>query len=85
MWQIQMEVDTTLRKHTLDKSALSAGSTVSGYTGKDGDVLTVSIPASVSTANRSFTLMLFGMDDRAIGNMQVFNHNSNTDYWLRRG
>ncbi len=66
--------------YTLDKSALPSGSMVSGYTGKDGDTLTVSIPTSTATANRSYTLTLTGMDDRAIGNMQVFNHNSNTDY-----
>ena len=66
--------------YTLDRSALPAGSTVNGYTGKDGDTLSISIPASAATANRSYALTLNGMDDRAWSNLRVFNHNSNTDY-----
>lgn len=66
--------------YTLDKSALPAGSTVSGYTGKDGDVLTVSIPASEATANRTYVLTLTGRDNRVRSNMQVFCHNSDQAY-----
>lgn len=66
--------------YTLDQSALPAGSTVGGYTGGDGDTLTISIPASDSTANRSYTLTLTGLDDRVLSNMRVYNHNTNTDY-----
>ncbi|MEG1513385.1 MAG: CARDB domain-containing protein [Clostridia bacterium] len=66
--------------YTLDKSALPSGSTVSGFTGGSGDTLVISIPASMSTANKTYTLTIRGLDDRALGNMQVFNHNSNTNY-----
>ena len=74
---------TTVNLHggyRLDQSALPSGSTVSGYTGKDGDVLTISIPASASTANRTYTLTLMGRDDRVRSNMQVFCHNTDQSY-----
>lgn len=74
---------TTVNLHggyRLDQSALPSGSTVSGYTGKDGDVLTISIPASASTANKTYTLTLTGRDDRVRSNMQVFCHNTDQSY-----
>lgn len=74
---------TTVNLHggyTLDKSALPSGSTVTGYTGKDGDTLTISIPASASTANKTYKLTLTGKDDRVRSNMQVFCHNTNQAY-----
>ncbi|MGN0802125.1 MAG: CARDB domain-containing protein [Candidatus Faecivicinus sp.] len=74
---------TTVNLHggyRLDQSALPSGSTVSGYTGKDGDVLTISIPASASTANKTYTLTLTGRDDRVRSNMQVFCHNTDQAY-----
>ena len=74
---------TTVNLHggyRLDQSALPSGSTVSGYTGKDGDVLTISIPASASTANRTYTMTLTGRDDRVRSNMQVFCHNTDQAY-----
>lgn len=66
--------------YALNKSALPAGSTVSGYTGGDGDTLVISIPASDSTANKSYPLTLTGLDDRVLANIPVHNHNTNTDY-----
>ena len=74
---------TTVSLHggyTLDKSALPSGSTVTGYTGKDGDTLTISIPASASTANKTYKLTLTGRDDRVRSNMQVFCHNTDQSY-----
>ena len=74
---------TTVNLHggyRLDQSALPSGSTVSGYTGKGGDVLTISIPASASTANKTYTLTLTGRDDRVRSNMQVFCHNTDQAY-----
>ena len=66
--------------YTLDQSGLPAGSSVTGYTGKSGDVLVVSIPASESTANITYELVLTGKDDRVRNNMQVFCHNGNQAY-----
>lgn len=66
--------------YTLDKSALPSGSTVTGYTGKNGDTLTISIPASASTANKTYELILTGKDDRVRSNMQVFCHNTDQSY-----
>ena len=66
--------------YTLDQSGLPAGSSVTGYTGKSGDVLVVSIPVSESTANKTYKLVLTGKDDRVRNNMQVFCHNGNQAY-----
>ena len=74
---------TTVNLHggySLDQSALPIGSTVTGHTGKSGDVLTISIPASASTANKTYTLTLTGRDDRVRSNMQVFCHNTDQSY-----
>jgi hypothetical protein len=49
--------------YTLDTSGLPAGSNVSGYTGSNGDVLTVSIPANYDTSGNGFTLSGTGYDD----------------------
>jgi len=66
--------------YKIDQSELPAGSTITGYTGKDGDVLTISIPASEETANKDYTLWFTGYDDRVRGNVQAFNHNTDQSY-----
>ena len=66
--------------YTLDSSALPAGSTVTGYTGAASETLTISIPASAATANKTYTLTVTGKDDRCRANIAAIGHNSNASY-----
>ena len=66
--------------YTLDFSALPTGSTVTGYTGAASETLTVSIPASAATANKTYTLTVTGKDDRCRANIAAIGHNSNASY-----
>ena len=77
--EAQVSVVNLRGGYVLDTSALPSGSRVSGYTGKDGDTLRISIPASTATEKRTYTLTLTGKDDRARSNMQVFLA-QNSDY-----
>ena len=59
--------------YEIDTSGLPAGSSVNGYTGSGGDVLSISIPASESTASQTYAITLTGLDDRVLSNMRVYN------------
>lgn len=59
--------------YEMDTSGLPAGSSVNGYTGSGGDVLSISIPASESTASQTYAITLTGLDDRVLSNMRVYN------------
>ncbi len=58
--------------YTLDTSSLPAGSYISGYTGRSGDVLTIGIPVSEANANRSYALSATGRDNRTRSNMFAY-------------
>lgn len=55
--------------YSLNTSSLPSGSSVSGYTGQSGDVLTIRIPMNESNANRSFSLSATGRDNRTRSNL----------------
>ncbi|MGI5848498.1 MAG: SpaA isopeptide-forming pilin-related protein [Christensenellales bacterium] len=62
--------------YTLDQSSLPSGSQVSGYTCRNGDVLTIRIPAEYG--NRSITLQANGLDDRVAANIFMYASTSSS-------
>ena len=64
--------------YSLNTSGLPAGSSVSGYTGQSGDMLTIWIPLSEANANRSFGISVTGRDNRLRSNMFAYAPNSSS-------
>lgn len=64
--------------YDLNTSGLPSGSSVTGYTGNSGDVLTIRIPLSEANANRSFTLSATGQDNRTRSNMFAYAPNNSS-------
>jgi hypothetical protein len=64
--------------YDLNTSGLPAGSSVTGYTGSSGDVLTIRIPLSEANANRSFSLSATGQDNRTRSNMFAYAPNNSS-------
>ncbi len=64
--------------YTLNTSGLPAGSSVTGYTGQSGDVLTIRVPVSEANANRTFSLSATGKDNRTRSNMIAYAPNSSS-------
>ena len=58
--------------YTLNTSGLPAGSSVSGYTGRSGDTLTIYIPLNEANAARTFSLSVTGRDNRTRSNMFAY-------------
>lgn len=56
--------------YTLDTSGLPAGVTVTGYTGKNKDILTFTAPKSAS--GKTFTISATGKDTRSIDNITAY-------------
>lgn len=56
--------------YTLDTSGLPSGVTVTGYTGKDKDVLSFTAPKSAS--GKAFTIAATGKDTRSIDNITAY-------------
>ena len=57
--------------YTLNTGGLPAGSSVSGYRGANGDVLTIRIPMNAANSNRNFSISATGFDNRMRANMAV--------------
>lgn len=64
--------------YVLNTSGLPLGSSVSGYTGQSGDMLTVWIPVSEANANRSFSISATGRDNRTRSNMFAYAPNNSS-------
>lgn len=64
--------------YTLNSSALPSGSSVSGFTGKSGDVLTIKIPVSAANSNQSIQLSAIGYDDRTRTNIFAYAPSSSS-------
>ena len=64
--------------YTLNTSGLPSGSSVSGYTGRSGDTLTIRIPVSEANANRGYTISATGRDNRTRSNMFAYAPNSSS-------
>ncbi len=64
--------------YTLDTSDLPSGSSVSGFTGKSGDALTIRIPVSEGNANRSFGISVTGSDNRTRFSMAAYAPQNNS-------
>ncbi len=64
--------------YILNTSGLPSGSSVSGYTGQSGDMLTVWIPVSEANANRSFSISATGRDNRTRSNMFAYAPNNSS-------
>lgn len=62
--------------YTLNTGGLPAGSSVSGYRGANGDVLTIRIPMSAANSNRGFSISATGYDNRMRANMAVHDASS---------
>lgn len=60
--------------YQLDKSSLPSGSTVTGYTGSNGDRLTISVPKEYG--NKTLTLRATGYDSRGLANFQWYGPTS---------
>lgn len=60
--------------YTLDKSGLPSGSIVEGYTGKNGDTLTVKVPKKYG--NQTVQMKAVGLDNRAMANLFWYAPNS---------
>lgn len=60
--------------YMLDTSSLPSGSTVSGYTGNNGDTLTIRVPKAYG--NQNIPLTATGYDNRAITNFTWFGPTS---------
>lgn len=60
--------------YVLDTSSLPSGSTVAGYTGNNGDTLTIRVPKAYGNQNISLTAT--GYDNRAITNFTWFGPTS---------
>jgi len=58
--------------YTLNTSGLPSGSSVTGYTGQSGDMLTIRIPLNEANANRTFSLSATGRDNRTRSNMFAY-------------
>ena len=58
--------------YTIDACKLPSGITITGYTGNDGDVLTISAPLSIQGQDISINNIFIGKDDRGSANF----------YWL---
>ena len=56
--------------YTLDTSGLPSGVTVTGYTGKKGEQLTITAPASA--AGKTFTISAAGKDTRSLDNITAY-------------
>lgn len=65
--------------YTINTSGLPAGSSVAGYTGSNGDTLTIYIPANYDTSAGAFSLSASGYDDRSSVNMIAIKP-SNSSY-----
>ncbi len=63
--------------YTLDQSSLPSGTQVTGYTGRNGDALTLRVPQEYG--NRTITLKANGLDNRVTANifMYVSTNSSN--------
>ena len=59
--------------YTLNTGGLPSGSRVLGYTGSNGDVLTVRIPMNKGNSNRSFSISVMGYDNRMRANMAAYD------------
>ncbi len=64
--------------YTLNTSSFPAGTSVTGYTGQSGDILTIRIPVSEANANRTFSLSATGKDNRTRSNMIAYAPNSSS-------
>ena len=64
--------------YSLNTSGLPAGSSVSGYTGQSGDMLTIWIPLNEANANRAFSISATGRDNRLRSNMFAYAPNSSS-------
>ncbi len=64
--------------YTLDTDSLPSGSFVSGYSGRNGDVLTIYIPMSAANSNRSFSVSATGYDNRMRANMAAYDATSSS-------
>ena len=64
--------------YTLDTSALPAGSSVTGFTGNSGDVLTVKVPVSAANSNLTIQLTATGYDDRTRTNIFAYAPSSSS-------
>lgn len=60
--------------YTLDTSSLPSGATVTGYTGRTGDTLTIKIP--LAHANARFTITATGIDNRTPANVHFYKSNN---------
>ena len=58
--------------YTIDTAKIPSGITITGYTGNDGDVLTISAPLSMQGQDISINNIFIGKDDRGSANF----------YWL---
>ena len=59
--------------YTLTTGGLSSGSSVLGYTGNNGDVLSIRIPMSAANSNRNFSISATGYDNRMRANMSAYD------------
>ncbi len=64
--------------YVLNTSGLPSGSSVTGYTGNSGDVLTIRIPLSEANANRSYSISATGRDNRTRSNMFAYAPNNSS-------
>ena len=62
--------------YTLDTSGLPSGVTVSGYTGRKGEQLTITAP--LSAAGRTFTISATGKDTRSLDNITAYVPSNNS-------
>lgn len=58
--------------YTLNSSGLPGGSVINGYTGNNGDSLTIYIPANFANASKAFSLTANGTDTRSTGNIVAY-------------
>jgi uncharacterized surface anchored protein len=61
--------------YSIDNSKLPSGVTISGYTGKNGDVLTISAPTSYAGQTLTLSNLFEAHDTRASSNMYWFETN----------
>jgi subtilase family serine protease len=64
--------------YTLDSSALPSGSSVSGFTGNSGDMLTIKVPVSAVNSNLTVQLTANGYDDRTRTNIFAYSPTSSS-------
>ena len=64
--------------YTVNTSSLPSGSTISGYTGKSGDTLTIKIPATSANANNSYSLSVTGSDYRNMVSLFAYSPSSSS-------